>query len=329
MLSFFGGQTLAKSHSTLDSFLNGQQWSQVYARKSLPILVHWAETHKTLSTSGDIEHTYSELARAVGQPKHARVISEALGTLGFALRELSQEKQSDFDEIPPIQLIVWSKGKGSPGHSGFGFLNFSPEEAMSMPAEARQALAQKTRRDIVDYSLWRRVLKELGLAPLVDDELPDMTSALRSIAAERSAGGESPEHKRLKHYLKDNPSMLKLSGVFDAGIEKLLLSGDKADLLFVGAGRDNRTVCVEVKSRISSETDLMRGLFQCVKYRSVLRAHNTFEANQNREYIHREIKVVLVTEEALPKALLQLSKSLDVPVMTIRVPDSYRYPETM
>ena len=46
-------------------------------------------------------------------------------------------------------------------------------------------------------------------------------------------------------------------------------SGDRVDVVYKLA---NRITVLEVKSRISNEIDLMRGVFQCVKYRAVRQA---------------------------------------------------------
>ena len=61
-----------------------------------------------------------------------------------------------------------------------------------------------------------------------------------------------------------------------------------------------RTLAVEVKSRDSNETDLERGIYQCIKYQAVMSAMDIREEPC--------IVPVLVTESALPGNLKNLAK---------------------
>ena len=71
---------------------------------------------------------------------------------------------------------------------------------------------------------------------------------------------------------------------------------------------------VEVKSHISNETDLKRGLFQCVKYRAILRACRSLEGGGY------EADARLALEGSLPKALIPVRNTLGVTVIeNIRV----------
>jgi hypothetical protein len=59
-------------------------------------------------------------------------------------------------------------------------------------------------------------------------------------------------------------------GTFKKGeVEVRLLSGDEVDVLFQNR---NSVLAVEVKGSNAPESEYWRGLFQCVKYRAVLRA---------------------------------------------------------
>jgi len=49
----------------------------------------------------------------------------------------------------------------------------------------------------------------------------------------------------------------------------MLLSGDEVDVFFEAT---NSADLVEVKSRRSADSDYMRGVYQCIKYRAVFRA---------------------------------------------------------
>lgn len=312
--------------SALASFKNGRKWSQVYARKSLPVLVRWAEIEKARAEGTIVEYTYSQLAATLGQPSHAHPIHEALGVLGYALKELEQSKTGkSLGKIPPIQLLVWSKGKGSPGEDAFGFLGFTREQRESLPQEARRALARDARNEIIGYPHWRDVLAVLGLQPLTVG-LPDPESVIRAPGFGGFGAGEGDLHKRLKHFLGEHYQLLGIAGQFRADFERKLLSGDVADLL-LDEEDGPRRVCVEVKSIISDESDLIRGLFQCVKYEAVLDAHETYDLARNTNCSPRRIEVVLATEGPLPDSLRDLGKRLGVRIVSrIVVPGDYVVP---
>jgi hypothetical protein len=92
---------------------------------------------------------------------------------------------------------------------------------------------------------------------------------------ERRSTGEGEEHKRLKLFLADNPRKIGIQSKGKADTEVLLLSGDRLD----GSFRSNELwVAVEVKGKNSPEADLVRGIFQCVKYKVILAAQLRYEA---------------------------------------------------
>jgi len=86
--------------------------------------------------------------------------------------------------------------------------------------------------------------------------------------------------------------------------EYYLASGDKPDVIFLGK---TITVAVEVKSRISNDADLQRGVYQCVKYRAVIRAEQ-----KARKEIPNGL-AMLVTESVLPPSVLKLAELFDIP----------------
>ena len=66
---------------------------------------------------------------------------------------------------------------------------------------------------------------------------------------------------------------------------------------------------VEVKSVISGEADILRGLYQCVKYRAVLESHLSVLEEE------RDIRVVLALGGLLPKSLVPIRNTLGVEVV--------------
>src|SRR5260370_1259655 len=181
-----------------------------------------------------------------------------------------------YGAIPHIQLLVWSKGAGSPGEYAFGFLKISRAQAKAMGKHGRHMTALVERSKILAYPHWREVLAALGLKPLTL-KLPTVADVLASPSPDRSGGPESEHHRRLKQYLASHYDVLGLKGPFTATPEVPLMSGDQADLILDHV-LGKRRVCVEVKSRISPDGDLIRGIFQCVKYQVVLQAQEKYES---------------------------------------------------
>ena len=122
----------------------------------------------------------------------------------------------------------------------------------------------------------------------------------------RGGTGEGDAHKTLKQYIRDNPLSVgvRLRGA-NAEVEKKLPSNDKIDVFF-----ENGTtwIGVEVKSDQSSEDDIRRGLYQCVKYRAVM------EAECSVRGIERNIQVLLALGGPFPRSLLHEKTVLDIEV---------------
>ena len=82
--------------------------------------------------------------------------------------------------------------------------------------------------------------------------------------------GEGPNHEWLRHWVLNNPGEISAAyESFRTETEVVLASGDRVDVVFYGP---DETVAIEVKSVDSNETDLRRGVFQCIKYRAVMEA---------------------------------------------------------
>ncbi|WP_315780323.1 MULTISPECIES: hypothetical protein [unclassified Bradyrhizobium] len=115
-------------------------------------------------------------------------------------------------------------------------------------------------------------------------------------------GGEGPLHEALRLWVKDNPAEIR-KYFKDASTETEvdLDSGDRVDVVYKVK---DRIVVLEVKSRISDELDLRRGVFQCVKYRAVRRAMDVRD--------DAIVEAYLVTENPLPNEIAALVKRHDI-----------------
>ena len=86
------------------------------------------------------------------------------------------------------------------------------------------------------------------------------------------SGGEGDSHKELKEYIFNNPHVIGIEEYKEKEKEHILLSADRIDVWFKLS--DGACVAVEVKSHISSEADVLRGIFQCVKYKAIMDAED-------------------------------------------------------
>lgn len=306
---------------TLKGFLHGDDFASRYARLCLPVLVSRAEQYRGIAESEIPDFTYGDLAAIVAGREYAHPMHFALGSIGYALQELNTTQEWSSKEIPPVQLIVWTADKGSPGDDAFSFIGISKKQVAAMPTAARKATARSVRAMILAYPYWRDVLAALDLKPLTL-ELPPINVVNAAADRDWGSGGESVHHKRLKQFLAEHYESLGLESGFRPSFEVCLLSADRIDLVL-----ENRTnfqlVCIEVKSRISVNEDLIRGLFQCVKYRAVLDAQERYELKGSSSHRLRTIRVLLVTECKLSTSLMALAKFLSVDVRTVRVPEEY------
>lgn len=85
-------------------------------------------------------------------------------------------------------------------------------------------------------------------------------------------GGESEAHRRLKLYVAKHPALLDLrpDAVFE--LEHEFCTGDRVDLLF----ENHRPVRAVVEAELGGETNLIIGVHQAIKYRSLAAAEKTY-----------------------------------------------------
>jgi hypothetical protein len=86
-------------------------------------------------------------------------------------------------------------------------------------------------------------------------------------------------------------------------LEKVFGSGDRADVAFTMA---DKIIVVEVKSKISDDPDLCRGIFQCIKYWALIRAH------QKLKRVVPNGEAILAIGKAAPTNVLVLADALSV-----------------
>lgn len=271
----------------------GRKPYQEKARQALPILVRQAASQKPIF--------YEALANELAMP-NPRNLNWVLGSVGVTLQELAVKPGWD-EDIPHIQSLVINQQSRLPGSGFEGFLADRLSGYQGLTPAAKRAYLDGYWHDIFAYPRWTDVLKACGVAPANSDAAVFIDKAK---TGKSGGGGEGPEHRALKEFVRTNPNTVGLPSGFPDGLsEAPLPSGDKVDVLF---NARNRVVAVEVKSKISNNVDLTRGLFQCVKYRAVLQAERGFKGGND------PIKAVLVVGRKFPAELRPLQSSLGVEV---------------
>jgi len=299
----------------MSDYFVGSEWANAYAKRALPVLINFAESGRPT--------TYTELAIILlGQEKYAHPLMSALGRLGYALEALSDAKLKKFDNIPPIQLLVCNQKTRRPGNLALNFLGFKKTETDRMSKQKLDSLVLAAHHKIFAYERWHDVLTALDLKP-VTLKLPAHENVLSEIRRnERRASGEGEEHEKLKSFLAQNPKKIGIQWEDRGDTEKFLLSGDRLDISFRG---ERTWIAVEVKPKQAPTSDLIRGIFQCVKYRAVLAAQLRYESLEGSHYVPANgQRVILACGAFLSKELRALADSLNVEVREgIEVPQGF------
>ena len=193
---------------------------------------------------------------------------------------------------------------------GISWFTTKKEDFRKLPRKEQSRLVKLELEKVYAYHDWSSVLHAFGLTPAKTDYSQAVAKARsagatkESRAASFGGGGESPEHRTLKLFVAQNPEFVGLPASVGPGkTEEPLQSGDVLDVFF-RHGQDS--IAVEVKSALSSEADIVRGVFQCVKYRAVL------EAQQAAEGLPQSARAILALEAKLPSKFQALKNILGI-----------------
>lgn len=125
-------------------------------------------------------------------------------------------------------------------------------------------------------------------------------------------GGEGEHHLQLKEFIYNNPQYIGISDYVERDMEHILLSGDKIDVWFKLT--DGSEIAIEIKSKISSDADILRGLYQCVKYKAILNAENLAHNGKHNNLTY------LVLGRDLSAANKEIQKLFDITTFEDVVP---------
>lgn len=254
-------------------------------REILPILVDWAK-------HGYTDRTYSDLNKQIGYKDGRNTsIGHQLGCLSTILEKLSIVTGID---IPTLNGLVCNATTGLPS-DGFEFVK---ESYKGMSLEEKAKYVRQLNSEAINYKNWDWVLAQLGLKPAIsvaDEE------AIRSGKC-HGYGGEGAEHKALKEYVAKHPELI---GAKEIGTnEHILLSADRLDVWF-----PTSKIAVEVKPLSSPDEDILRGLFQCVKYKAILDAESAIHGEMS------DAKVFLIIAGSLSQSNQEIQRTLGINVI--------------
>ena len=250
--------------------------------------------------------TYGELAKDVGYPppykgsNFGRRIGITLGQMGHLFDNLI----IDGLKVPTIQALVVGSSSKLPSE---GIKEFWPQYP-ELSRDKKQDFTKREYKKIWDFgNRWDLVLEELGIEGLVDDLNIKRTKTTGKRLHNPYGNEGSPEHVPLRNYIASHPEIVGLQPSIKGVIEYPLKSGDQVDVVF---HTDHEIVAVEVKSRRSGYDDIERGLYQTVKYKSVI------EAEMRVSDINKKVKSVLVLESNFPKIHKSIKTRLGLIVLS-------------
>ncbi len=260
---------------------------ELYQRRALdvlPLLVRQAGAAQTVY--------YSQLAEEAGIP-NARNLNYILGSIGTSLISLGKLWA---DEVPPIQALVINKADEMPG-PGFMDSLANPAIIANVPKRIRKQIVAGLLASVYSYKKWEKVLSHYRLKAVKPLDLAKVVKSAPRL--EGHGGGESEAHKKFKAWAAANPLALGIKGkVLETLTEYKLPTGDAVDILFK---LQRRWIGVEVKSHISNDEDLARGVFQCIKYQALLEAFQKAEARTT------DVATLLAVEAKIPDAIRLLA----------------------
>lgn len=294
----------------LPETLLGVSWTKYTARTVLPLIVWCAKNGRTI-TYGRLDREIIE--RGWGHHVMAVQYGHPAGTIGDALIQTEEEWE---DSIPPLNALIVNKTTQLPGDGINWYLEryAEPEKHVdNMSLDEKRAIVEEIQDDIFSYEYWDDLLEEYDMDPLeegVDVDAQDDEISKPSRGG-WSAEAESEEHSNFKNFIADNPDVVGLNNNSNKGIiEYLFPTSDKADVVFKNGAK---YLGVEVKSIISNADDINRGIFQCIKYQSLLRAE------QKALMLPPTARAILVVEQEIPLGLQNLSDILGIKVIVKRV----------
>ena len=261
--------------------------SRKLVRIAIPVLIQWAKLGKT-------DSTYKHLIHAFGYKKFSG-IGKILGRVDDVLKFLSRQSG---EKIPTLNALCKNQKTQLPSH-GFSYVKKRFEK---LSFSEKQIYVNGLNLKAIQYQKWDWVLEQLKLKPIILLETNAFNNYLESNYS--GFGGEGIEHKKIKDFISNNPNSIISKAVEETETEHILPSGDKLDVYF--KLKNGNHIAVEVKPSTAPIFDITRGIFQCVKYQSVM------DAMRNVTSGNYENKTILVLGKSMPTQCKQLAELLNI-----------------
>lgn len=234
--------------------------------------------------------TYGEAARRLTEIGFngitARNVGGLAGALMFEIRKKWPEKKGKY---PPLNILLVQRRTRRPSGGAREFVEDYLDDR-DLDSTKWPEVCKKIMTDVHDFKNWDQVYHYTFDEPL---PIPKSLEGKEKDGIRHDRKGEGENHKNLRIWVRKNPGKIKKSYKdFITDTEVVLDSADRVDVVYYG--RDV-TVAIEVKSRDSNDEDLRRGVFQCIKYRAVMKAMDM-----------PKVVALLVTQTDLPGDLKPL-----------------------
>jgi hypothetical protein len=299
---------------------------QKYAATNANLLAHGLEPTMRLLIAVALDGsviTYAELGKKLEEEGSFSTIFTT--RVGFVVGTLMERIQDVEPRAPLINVLVVNQKDRQPSRGAgrflakrFGEPRLAKDDAKTRHPQLWESTFKRAAGEVYTLTAedWAEIFARTFGKPLGARAI-DRERQQRKVGTETDGilegrkygrGGEGPEHKALRLWVKGNPGRLDKSFAgATSETEVDLDSGDRVDVVYK---LPDRIVVLEVKSRISNEIDLNRGAFQCIKYRAVRAAMDVRPQAQ--------VEAILVTEGELPERIANLLSLHDV--RHIRVP---------
>lgn len=259
-------------------------------------LIHAAKSQRTM--------TYVDAKRRLENGCGFGVIfTVAVGRVAGAAMDTLLDCDSN---VPLLNVLLVRSDTGLPGSGAAGYLarRYPNRRWLGGPDAHKdnrwRPLIEEEAARVYAYPHWDGLYREAcnsRLLPSGNDPIGKEKDGVR-----HGRGAEGRNHRALRLRVLHKPGLVRRGLRPEAtNTEVELLSGDRVDVVSI---TEERTVAIEVKSRDSDWSDLRRGVYQCVKYRAVMKAQD-IRRNAN-------IESWLVTETPLPDELKNLARRLGV-----------------
>jgi hypothetical protein len=210
---------------------------------------------------------------------------------------------------------VVNASTGLPGDGATNFIKrlLHPDLRRNLAKGDTQALAQAAVDAVLNFNDWAAVARELGVkkvqpVQVLQDTLREDEPIQRPKPFPKAGGfAESPQHKALKVWAIKHPEFFAKYGKFKTGKnEEVLDSHDRLDAYLYN---QSTRLAIEVKASNAPDSEVFRGIFQCIKYRATLRAMQLADST-----VPNANAVLLLAREA-PSEAKRLAKRLQVDIM--------------